>query len=113
MSESISKINTLVTKKYLQTQVENQYFERKGIGEKDYKPTKIAEELIGMLNADGGILAFGVSDEGNIENLNDIKEKLDGYRTLVFDFIYPACNIALEEIEIDGAKITVELCPEK
>lgn len=105
MSESISKINTLVTKKYLQTQVENQYFERKGIGEKDYKPTKIAEELIGMLNADGGILAFGVSDEGNIENLNDIKDRLDGYRTLVFDFIHPACNIELEEIEIDGKLI--------
>lgn len=39
MSDSVSKINTLVTKEYLQTQVENQYFERKGLGEKDIKPT--------------------------------------------------------------------------
>lgn len=102
MSNSVSKINTLVTKEYLQTQVENQYFERKGLGEKDIKPVKIAEELIGMLNADGGILAFGVADDGTIEDLNDLGSKLDGYRTLIFDFIHPACNVELEEVEIDG-----------
>ncbi len=102
MRASVSKINTLVTKEYLQTQVENQYFERKGLGEKDIKPVKIAEELIGMLNADGGILAFGVADDGTIEDLNELGSKLDGYRTLIFDFIHPACNVELEEVEIDG-----------
>lgn len=105
MNEPLSKINTLITLSYLQTQLENQYFERKGLGEKDIKPTKIAEELIGMLNADGGVLAFGVSDEGVIENLNDLGIKLDAYRKLVFDFIHPACNIELEELEIDGKLI--------
>lgn len=102
MRGSVSKINTLVTKEYLQTQVENQYFERKGLGEKDIKPVKIAEELIGMLNADGGILAFGVADDGTIEDLNELGSKLYGYRTLIFDFIHPACNVELEEVEIDG-----------
>ena len=105
MSDSVSKINTLVTKEYLQTQVENQYFERKGLGEKDIKPTKIAEELIGMLNADGGILAFGVADGGAIEDLNTLGSKLDDYRKLVFDFIHPACNIELEDVVIDGKLI--------
>ncbi len=62
MNKSISNINTIITNKYLQTQGENQYFERKGLGEKDIKPTKIAEELIGMLNADGGILVFGIAN---------------------------------------------------
>jgi ATP-dependent DNA helicase RecG len=56
----VSTINSQITLEYLQTKVENQYFERKGIGEKDISPTKIANELIGMLNADGGVLAFGV-----------------------------------------------------
>jgi len=102
MDSPISKINTLLTTKYLQTQRENQYFERKGTGEKDIKPTKIAEELIGMLNADGGTLAFGVSDAGDIEDLKTLGNKLDGYRTLIFDFIQPTCNIKLEEVEIDG-----------
>ena len=60
MNKPISKFNSILTKEYLENQPENQYFERKGLGEKDIKPTKIAEELIGMLNADGGVLAFGV-----------------------------------------------------
>ncbi len=106
MGEPVSKINTLVTREYLQSQVENQYFERKGLGEKDIKPSKIAEELIGMMNADGGILAFGVSDSGEIEDLNTLEDaKLNIYRTLVFEFIHPACNIELEEIDIEGKRV--------
>ena len=83
-------------------QPENQYFERKGLGEKDIKPTKIAEELVGMLNADGGVLAFGVADNGEIQDLNSLGDKLDDYRKLVFDFIAPPCRIGLEEILVDG-----------
>ncbi|QLB40363.1 ATP-binding protein [Mannheimia pernigra] len=105
MTISVSKINSMVTKTYLETQPENQYFERKGLGEKDIKPTKIAEELIGMLNADGGILVFGVSDKGEIQDLNEIADKLDDYRKLVFDFIKPPCHIQFEEVEIDGKLI--------
>lgn len=104
MGKSISKINTIITLDFLQTQKENQYFERKGLGEKDIKPTKIAEELIGMLNADGGILAFGISDKGEIQDVRSL-EKLDEYRKLVFNYIAPPCNIELEEIEIDGKLI--------
>lgn len=98
----ISTINPLITDVYLRTQKENQYFERKGLGEKDTKPTKIAEELIGMLNADGGVLAFGVADNGEIQDIRTLGDKLDDYRTLVFDFIHPACNVELEEMEIEG-----------
>ena len=106
MGTSISKINTLITQEYLQKQPENQYFERKGLGEKDIKPTKIADELIGMLNADGGALVFGVSDNGEIQDLKTL-DNLDAYRKLVFDFIHPSCNIQLEEIEIDGKLIFI------
>ena len=87
INEPVSTINSIITKQYLEKQLENQYFERKGLGEKDMKPTKIAEELIGMLNADGGVLAFGVSDKGEIQDLNTIADKLNDYRKLVFDFI--------------------------
>ena len=106
MGTSTSKINTLITQEYLQKQPENQYFERKGLGEKDIKPTKIADELIGMLNADGGALVFGVSDNGEIQDLKTL-DNLDAYRKLVFDFIHPSCNIQLEEIEIDGKLIFI------
>ena len=71
----VSAINSRITLEYLQTKVENQYFERKGIGEKDINPTKIANELIGMLNADGGVLAFGVADGGAIDDLNTLPPK--------------------------------------
>lgn len=101
MQTVISKFNTIITKEYLQKQQENQYFERKGLGEKEIKPTKIAEELIGMLNADGGILVFGVSDKGEIQDLKTLSN-LDAYRKLVFDFIDPPCTIDFEEIEIEG-----------
>jgi ATP-dependent DNA helicase RecG len=105
MRNPVSKINTIITKEYLQTQPENQYFERKGLGEKEIKPTKLAEELIGMLNADGGVLAFGVANEGTIEDLNVLGDKLNAYRSLAFDFIKPPCNIQLEEVGIDGKLI--------
>ena len=103
----ISTTNTKITEEYLRTQRENQYFERKGLGEKDIKPTKIAEELIGMLNADGGVLALGVSDAGEIQDLaKELSEDdLNKYRSLCFDFIHPACNIELEEVYVNGKLI--------
>lgn len=57
-----------------------------------------------MLNADGGTLVLGASDTGEIQDLRTLSN-LDGYRTLTFDFIHPACNIYLEEIEIDNKLI--------
>ncbi len=105
MQQAVSKINTSITIEYLCYKDENQYFERKGIDKKLIKPIKIAEELIGMLNADGGVLAFGVSDDGKLQDLNSIPDKLDKYRSLVFDFIQPSSNIDLEEVVIDNKLI--------
>lgn len=99
--EPVSLINSLITKSYLQTKPEYQYFERKGLGT---KPSKIADELIGMLNADGGVLAFGVSDNGEIEDIS-ILPNLADYRKLIFDFIKPVCDIQLEEVFVDGKLI--------
>ncbi len=101
----VSKFNTQITVDFLQKKRENQYFERKGLGEKDISPTKIANELIGMLNADGGVLAFGVSNEGVIQDVNILGEKLSDYRNLYLDFIEPHGNIKLEEVVIEGERI--------
>lgn len=105
MAGVVSKINTQITVEFLQKKRENQYFERKGLGEKDIAPTKIANELIGMLNADGGVLAFGVSNDGQIQDVNALGEKLSNYRNLYVDFIQPHGNIKLEEVEIEGKRI--------
>jgi ATP-dependent DNA helicase RecG len=78
--------------------------ERKG---RDTKPTKIANELIGMLNAGGGTLVYGMHDSGTVEDLSVLSPReLDEYRKLVHDFIHPPANIDLEEIFLtDGALI--------
>lgn len=101
----ISKINTQITLDFLKKKRENQYFERKGLGEKEINPTKIANELIGMLNADGGVLAFGVSNDGEIQDLNNLGERISDYRNLFIDFIEPHGNIKLEEVNIEGKLI--------
>lgn len=51
---SVSKMDNQITLDFLNNHVEYQYFERKGIGETDFKPTKLANEIIEMLNSDGG-----------------------------------------------------------
>lgn len=102
----ISEIDSQITLEYLQEQEENQYFERKGLGEKDIKPTKIADELIGMLNAGGGgVLAFGVSDIGEIQDLKTLGNKLESYRKLAFEFIVPYNMVELEEVDIEGKMV--------
>ncbi len=92
----LSVYNTVITEDYLRNQPEGQYLERKGL---DTKPAKIAEEIIGMLNADGGVLVFGVSDNGEIQDLS-MSDKLETYRNIKHDFITPTAHIELEEIYV-------------
>lgn len=93
---AFSEHNSSLTLEGLQTKSEGQYLERKG---RNIKPTKIANELIGMLNADGGTLVYGIAEDGTIEDLSTLASReLDTYRKLVHEFIHPPANIDLEEI---------------
>ncbi len=104
-SKAISEYNSIITLDYLQNKPEGQTFERKSI---DVKPAKLADELIGMLNAEGGILVLGISDNGEIEDLSTLDEKLlNQFRTVTFDYIHPACDIFLEEVFIDDNLIFI------
>lgn len=47
MNEPLSQINSQLTKAYLTEKKENQYFERKGIGKKDTKPSKEKSKMFG------------------------------------------------------------------
>ena len=58
-----------------------------------------------MLNANGRILAFGISDSKEVQDLNILGEKLSDYRNLCTDFIVPHGNIKLEEVVVDGKLI--------
>lgn len=98
---SFSRFNSSLTFDGILGASESQYLERKGRGT---KPTKIANELIGMLNAGGGTLVYGISDDGEIQDLSVVGDllshqaaNLDAYRKLIHDFIHPPANIELEE----------------
>ncbi len=103
---SISDKDSSLTLKHLQRHAEDQYFERKGIGEEYFKPTKLANEIIGMLNADGGVIALGVTKTGEIQDLNSVDIKLlKLYRKVCFDLIKPPANVELEEITLDSGEL--------
>ena len=57
---SLSKIDPSITEDYLRQHLESLYLERKSIGRDKLKPGKLADEIIGMLNADGGVVALGL-----------------------------------------------------
>lgn len=106
---SLSTSNSRLTEEVLRKEKEGQYLERKG---RDTKATKIANELIGMLNAGGGVLAYGIADDGTVEDLNrgggflsNDPPDLDAYRKLVHDFIQPPANIELEEVFLSGGEL--------
>lgn len=106
---SFSKYNSKLTLDDLRHKPENQYLERKG---RDTKATKIANELIGMLNTGGGTLVYGMANDGTIEDLAHVggllpKEptKLDAYRKLAHEFIKPPANIQLEEIYMESGEL--------
>ncbi|MDF1659400.1 MAG: ATP-binding protein [Verrucomicrobiales bacterium] len=105
---SLSRFNSSLTLELLCNGQEHQYLERKG---RDTKPTKIANELIGMLNAGGGTLVFGIADDGVVEDLGSTSllpsqpVDLDRFRTAVHEFIEPPANIELEELYLESGEL--------
>ena len=52
---------------YLCNERENQYFDRKSAR---IKPNEVARHLVAFSNANGGILAVGIEDDGTITGFN-------------------------------------------
>ena len=101
MSGITSKYDSSIDLDFLTNEVENLYFERKDMRKKH---TEVADELVGMLNSDGGVLAYGVSDGGEIQDVLELgRGEIEKYRTLHHRLISPAPPIKLEEFKI-GAK---------
>lgn len=88
---SLSKIDHRLTLEFLTQTREGQFFERKGCPpDRALKPAKLADELIGMLNASGGVIALGINDDGSIDDLNKLDPKLlDQFRKISHDCIAP------------------------
>lgn len=59
-----------------------------------------------MLNANGGTLVVGISDEGVVENLLELPERqLNDLRRIVHDLIEPPAYVDLEEIMLKDASL--------
>lgn len=105
---AISRINSALTEEGLRANPESQYLERKG---RDTKPSKIADELIGMLNAGGGTLVYGIADDGQIEDLQkgsllpDTPPDLEHYLKLVHKCIKPPANIQIEQVYLPNGEL--------
>lgn len=101
-----STVDPIATLEYLCYTMEHQYLERKGIEGAGVKPPKLANEIIGMLNADGGILALGISDDGIVQDLNVLPpETLLKYEKVCHDYITPPAKVVLEKLTCENGEL--------
>lgn len=106
MSMIISAVDPIATLDYLCTMDEHQYLERKGIDERGITPGKVADELVGMLNADGGILVLGISDDGVVQDLNTLDPALLlRYEKIMQEFITPPACVELEKLVCEDGEL--------
>lgn len=106
---SLSNIDPGITEEYLCRHPENLYLERKsvgGVGRNKLKPGKLASEIIGMLNADGGVIVLGLADDGGADDLNLIPhEQLLQYEKVCQNFISPAADVKLEKVNLQSGEL--------
>lgn len=106
---SLSNIDPGITEEYLCRHPENLYLERKsvgGVGRDKLKPGKLASEIIGMLNADGGVIVLGLADDGSADDLNLIPhEQLLQYEKVCQNFISPAADVKLEKVNLQSGEL--------
>lgn len=68
-----SKYNSLLTLKFMTTENENKFFDRKSA---KVKPSDISDLISAFANADGGTIVIGISDKNKkIEGINSFDEQ--------------------------------------
>lgn len=98
MKKRISKIDPIITMKYIKCAKENQYFDRKSAR---IDPKSIAKHLIAFANASGGILVIGVEDNGTITGFSKVgSHKIDEFKRISFDYCKTTPHVKWEEIRI-------------
>lgn len=99
--KSLSKINKNITIEFLR-EPENLYFDRKSAST-DLK--KIANEVASFANANGGIVAVGLNDNGEIEGFNHVGiDKLNEAQKIINSYLKPAPICQIELIDVKNKK---------
>lgn len=98
---SISKINKKITLEFLQ-EPENLYFDRKS-AKIDLR--LLANEIMSFANANGGIIAVGIANDGTLEGFNQYGiQKLNEVQKVVSTFLKGAISYECEIIDIINNK---------
>lgn len=92
-----SAINEQLTEDYMRFEKENQKFDRKS-AKIDIKD--IANHIAGFANADGGILVFGIKDDGTLEGFENYKNKDIQILSKVSDYLKTTPEIKSEKLDI-------------
>ncbi len=74
---------------------EDQWFDRKAI---EIKPTKLAETITALANADGGLVVVGIS-EGKVQGVDAEPQRVNAIRQSSIDFIRPQVPLKVELLE--------------
>lgn len=99
---TLSKMNSIITEDYLKAAKENLYFERKRA---KVSLQDLANEIASFANANGGVIAVGITDDGKIEGFNDYGiNKLNDFQKVITNYLSPTPNYKAELIEIKNIK---------
>lgn len=101
MENTKSKINPLLTLKYMLEEEENKYFDRKSA---QIRPSELAELISAFANAEGGTIAIGISDKKRIlEGINKVGTvKINDFVTAPKDCCKPMPVYTEEFIDIEN-----------
>ena len=80
----------------MQYATEKQEFDRKSA---KIDATAIATPIIAFANADGGLLAVGIEDDGSITGIDDFTSNINEILRAPFDFCFPSINVVTEKRE--------------
>lgn len=70
-------------------------------------PEKIARVMIAFANTHGGILIFGIDDDGSVVGVNSEKEEIDLIFSAAKEHCYPPIEPKIEVLEFEGKDIIV------
>lgn len=102
MNRSISKLNPIITLKYISNAKENQYFDRKS-ARKEIK--EITKHIIAFANASGGFIVIGIEDKGTITGFNSVGlHKIDSFKRIPYDYCKTMPTIEWEKIKVKNNK---------
>lgn len=86
---------------YIRHTTEFQVFDRKSVR---IEPKALAVPIIAMANADGGVIALGVEDDGALTGVDGDVKSLNDLLRVPFDYCVPSVQLTPEKIEVTDVK---------